>query len=123
MQRGQTFLIIHRNDGRGLCLPGGISAWREAEEETLHREIREETGLTVTGNELKLKYFSNADVPCTISVFAVQVSGEVKNSWEGSVRWTTLAELEPRFLPSQKPVLPLLKHLAASMNANSGTTS
>jgi ADP-ribose pyrophosphatase YjhB (NUDIX family) len=109
IQRDDKFLVIHRNDGRGLSLPGGISKWREAAEDTLDREILEETGLIVTGKELMLKYFSDADVPCNISVFAVEASGELKNSWEGSPQWMTAAELEPRFVESQRPVLVLLK--------------
>ena len=114
IQRNGKFLIIQRNDGRGLCLPGGMSAWKEKEEETLHREIREETGLTVTGQEFKLKYYSDADVPCTISVYQVQAGGELKKSWEGSPQWASVAELEPRLLPSQRPVLDLLKRLEAN---------
>ncbi len=111
IEREGKFLIIHRNDGRGLSLPGGISGWREAAEQTLRREILEETGLSVTGQQFKLKYFSDWDVPCNISVFEVQASGEVKNSWEGSAQWNTLAELEPRILPSQHPALELLKKM------------
>jgi ADP-ribose pyrophosphatase/8-oxo-dGTP diphosphatase len=111
IQRDNKFLVIHRNDGRGLCFPGGISSWRETAEETLRREILEETGLSVTGKELKLKYYSDADVPCNISVFAVQASGELKNSWEGSPQWMTAAEIEPSLLPSQRPVLELLKQI------------
>ena len=111
IQRDEKFLVIHRNDGRGLSLPGGISKWRETEEETLRREILEETGLSVTGKELKLKYYSDADVPCNISVFAVQASGELKNSWEGSPQWMTAAEIEPGLLPSQRPVLEILKQI------------
>jgi len=111
IRREGKFLIIHRNDGRGLCLPGGISGRGEAEDETLRREILEETGMTVTEQELKLKYFSDADVPCNISVFEVQASGEPKGSWEGAARWTTLAELEPRILPSQQAVLGLLRKM------------
>lgn len=109
IQREDKFLLIHRNDGRGLSLPGGISKWRETAEETLGREILEETGLSVTGKELKLKYYSDADVPCNISVFAVQASGELQSSWEGSPQWMTAAEVEPRLLPSQRPVLELLR--------------
>ena len=109
VQRQGKFLVIHRNDGRGFSLPGGISSWREAEEETLVREVKEETGLNVRGKELKLKYYSNADVPCTISVFEVQADGELKNSWEGSAQWATLSELKAHLLPSQHPVLPLLE--------------
>jgi len=111
IERDNKFLVIHRNDGRGVCLPGGISSWREAEEETLGREILEETGLIVTRKELKLKYYSEADVPCNISVFTVQASGELKNSWEGSPQWMTVAEMEPRFFPSQRPALELLRKM------------
>jgi ADP-ribose pyrophosphatase YjhB (NUDIX family) len=107
------FLMIHRNDGRGLSLPGGISSWREAEEETLGREILEETGLSVRGKELKLKYYSEADVPCMISVYEVQADGELKNSWEGSAKWTTLAEMEPRLMQSQRPLLELIRKMAS----------
>jgi 8-oxo-dGTP pyrophosphatase MutT (NUDIX family) len=112
IQREGKILIIHRNDGRGLSLPGGISKWRETEEETLAREILEETGLSVTGKELKLHYFSDADVPCNIAVFEVEASGELKNSWEGSPQWKTVAEIEPRLLPSQHAVLDLLQTIS-----------
>lgn len=108
IQRDDKILVIHRNDGRGLSLPGGISKWREAAEETLAREILEETGLSVTEKELRLEYYSDADVPCNISVFEVQASGEPQNSWEGSPQWLTVAETEPRLVSSQGPVLELL---------------
>ncbi len=112
IQRDDKILMIHRNDGRGLSLPGGISKWRETEEETLTREILEETGLSVVGKELKRKYYSEADVPCNISVFEVQASGELKNSWEGAPGWTSVAEMEPRLLPSQRPLLELLRTMS-----------
>jgi ADP-ribose pyrophosphatase YjhB (NUDIX family) len=111
IQRENEFLVIRRNDGRGLSLPGGISHWRETAEQTLGREILEETGLSVTGKELTLEYYSEADVPCNISVFMVQASGELKSSWEGTPQWMTAKEIEPSLLPSQRPVLELLKKL------------
>jgi 8-oxo-dGTP pyrophosphatase MutT (NUDIX family) len=123
LQRDDKFLVIHRNDGRGVSLPGGISGWKETEEETLGREIREETGLRVTGQELKLKYYSDADVPCSISVFEVQASGDLQNSWEGSFRWNTLAELEPRLVASQRPVVEVMKRMVVQATTfHSGTT-
>ena len=119
IRRNQQFLVIQRNDGRGLSLPGGLASWQEAEEETLRREVLEETGLRVTGQELRMRYHSTADVPCDTSVFAVQATGELKNSWEGSPRWMTMAELEPRMLESQRPVLGLLRKMcAASQHEN-----
>ena len=113
IHRGPTILVIERNDGRGLSLPGGLAGWKEAEETTLRREVLEEAGLSVSRLELKMRYGSTADVPCTISVFEVEASGELKDSWEGSPRWMTAAELEPRLLESQRPVLELLRKISA----------
>lgn len=116
IRRGQNFLVIQRNDGRGLSLPGGIAGWKEAEEKTLRREVLEETGLSVTSEELRLRYRSTADVPCNISVFEVEASGELKDSWEGSPRWMTSAEFAPRLLESQRPVLELLRKISAEVH-------
>ena len=111
----EKFLVIVRNDGRGVSLPGGIARWKESEQETLRREVREETGLNVSGGgELRLQYYSTTDVPCTISVFEAQASGELKHSWEGSPQWMTIDELEPRFLRSQRPVLDVLRNCRRS---------
>jgi 8-oxo-dGTP pyrophosphatase MutT (NUDIX family) len=114
------FLAIHRNDGRGISLPGGISGRKETAEASLDREVREETGLSVTGKELVMEYFSDADVPCDLSVFKVQASGELKNSWEGSPQWMTVDELEPLLLESQRPVLQLLRKMSGN-SPNDGT--
>lgn len=113
VRRGDTFLVIHRNDGRGLSLPGGIAGFREREDETLRREVREETGLQVINFSLKTRYHSNADVPCNISVFVVQAEGELRESWEGTPHWMSLPEVEPRLIRSQKPVLQAMKEIAA----------
>ena len=118
IRRDRTFLLIQRNDGRGFSLPGGISGRNEAEIDTLRREVQEETGLTVTSEELKMRYHSTADVPCDISVFEAEASGELKGSWEGSPRWMTLPELEPRLLESQRPVLDLLRKISAEVHQN-----
>lgn len=117
IEREGKFLAIQRNDGRGISLPGGISGRRETAEAALEREVREETGLTVEGKTLLLEYFSDADVPCDISVFEVQASGELKDSWEGSPQWMTVDEFEPRLLPSQRPVLQLLRNISTSSGA------
>ena len=61
-----------------------------------------------------MEYFSDADVPCDISVFKVQASGELKNSWEGSPQWMTVDELEPRLLESQRPVLEWIRKMPAN---------
>jgi 8-oxo-dGTP pyrophosphatase MutT (NUDIX family) len=107
------FLVIQRNDGRGLSLPGGIAARNEPEESTLRREVREETGLEVRSLSFRVRFHSKADVPCNISVFEVDAHGELKDSWEGSPRWMTIGELEPRLIESQKPTLELMKQISA----------
>ncbi len=113
IRRGPTFLVIQRNDGRGFSLPGGISGRNEAEIDTLHREVLEETGLRVTGEELRMRFHSTAEVPCHVSVFEVEASGELKDSWEGSPRWVTVPELEPHLMKGQRPVLDLLRKVSA----------
>jgi 8-oxo-dGTP pyrophosphatase MutT (NUDIX family) len=111
IRRGQQFLVIERNDGRGLSFPGGIAGWRESDESAVRREILEETGFSVTSCELKMRYRSDADIPCDVSVFTADASGELKDSWEGSPAWMTLVELRPTLLKSQNPALEVLTRL------------
>lgn len=114
IRRNHEFLVIERNDGRGVSLPGGIARWKEADEGTLRREVLEETGLEIAGEKLITRYPSRADLPCTISVFEVQTNGELKSSWEGSPRWLSIAEIAPRILKSQQPVVELLRQMSAA---------
>jgi len=112
LHRDGKFLVIHRNDGRGVSLPGGIAGRREAEEVTVRREVLEETGMSVTSAEVAMRYHSNADVPCDITVFRAEAAGELKESWEGSPRWVTLEEIEAQMLESQHPVLELMRKIS-----------
>ena len=66
-----------------------------------------------------MRYHSTADVPCDISVFEAEATGELKNSWEGSPRWMTMAELESGILQSQRPVLELLRKMCAASQPES----
>ena len=116
IHRDGRFLVIERNDGRGLSLPGGLSSWREQEETTLRREVNEETGLEVIGLALKTRYPSKAELPCFISVFEVEVSGELRESWEGTPRWKTIEEIESGLLRSQQPVIELMKEISGRRN-------
>ena len=122
IHRNREFLLIQRNDGRGLSLPGGFASWKESEEDTLRREVWEETGLRVTGQELRMRYHSTGDVPCSVSVFEVQATGELKDSWEGSPRWMTIGEFEPQMLKSQRPVLELLSRMSAAAPPRESTS-
>lgn len=111
IHRDGKFLVIQRNDGRGMSLPGGLAGWREEEERALMREVREETGLTVANAKFRTVYQNAADIPCRTSVFEAEVIGELKDSWEGVPAWMTIAELEPQLVESQRPALEWMKKI------------
>ena len=113
IHRDHKILVIQRNDGRGVSLPGGIANPREGEEATLRREVQEETGMSVTTAELEMRYSSRAELPVNISVFRAQVSGELKESWEGTPRWMSVEEFEPLLINSQRPLVELMKKISA----------
>ncbi len=110
IHREGKFLVIQRNDGRGVSLPGGLCNWREAE--TLEREVREETGMTVSGKKLVLRFYDEVDIPCNIALFELQASGELKGSWEGTPRWMKLEQIEGQMLKSQRPALEVFRRIA-----------
>jgi 8-oxo-dGTP pyrophosphatase MutT (NUDIX family) len=112
IRKENCVLVIRRNDGRGLCFPGGLALPWENDEKTLVREVREETGLQLENFEFAFRYESRADIPARISVFRVQASGEIRGSWEGSPEWAKLSELSEGILPSQEYIVNQL--LAAS---------
>ncbi len=71
--------------------------------------------MTVISAQLGMRYYSDTDVPCDISVYRVEATGELKQSWEGAPCWMTLGELEAQMLKSQRPVLKLLREIADSI--------
>ena len=68
--------------------------------------------MTVISAHLGMRYYSNADVPCDISVYRVEATGDLRESWEGMPRWLTLSDVEAHMLESQRPVLKLLREIA-----------
>jgi 8-oxo-dGTP pyrophosphatase MutT (NUDIX family) len=84
------------------CFAGGLSRPRELDEQTLKREIEEETGLHATAFERVMQYHSAAELPCHISVFKVNVTGQLRGSWEGSPQWVEAADLRSHVVPSQR---------------------
>src|SRR5689334_20916305 len=71
VEKDGLFLIIERNDGRGVSFPGGLCNPWEQEKQALTREIFEETGLRVTASELRFRYSSDADVKVEVGVWGV----------------------------------------------------
>jgi len=110
MRRDDVFLVIDRNDGRGVSFPGGLQYPWESPEQACRREVREETGLNVTKSFVRLRYYSTADVPVNFTVFEIEAQGELRGSWEGTPCWLPIAELRKRLLASQHRLLELLEN-------------
>jgi 8-oxo-dGTP pyrophosphatase MutT (NUDIX family) len=102
---GERVLVIRRNDGRGLCFPGGLAYAWETDEQALVREIREETGLRVNGFEFAFRYDSSKEIPVRIAVFETRADGGLRGSWEGTPQWVGLAEAKAGILRSQEYVV------------------
>lgn len=105
LRKDDLILVIDRNDARGFSFPGGLAHAGETAEQTMRREVEEETGLKVEKSSFLFDYRSTADIPCVVSVFEVEASGGLAESWEGAPRWLSRAEIKPRLLPSQAEVL------------------
>ena len=88
------FLVIRRNDGLGLCFPGGLAARKESILDALHREVLEETGLVLTEAKECFSFESDLRLPSTTTVFTATAEGTPRGSWEGIPVWLTLAEID-----------------------------
>ena len=77
-QEDNRFLVIERNDGRGVSFPGGLDWPWETAEETLVREIREEAGLTVTNSLLMFRYATPVGIPVGLAVCEVEADGQLR---------------------------------------------
>ena len=86
-----------KNDWRGIAFPGGHVEKGEAFTDSVVREVREETGLTVESPRLcGVKQF-HTDEGERYVVFLYRsdkFSGELKSSAEGRVFWIKRSELE-----------------------------
>jgi 8-oxo-dGTP pyrophosphatase MutT (NUDIX family) len=108
IRKGELVLVIERSDGRGLSFPGGLTMPFETAERAMVREVQEETGLRIEKSRLLFEYQTAAgtsDIPCILSVFEAECSGEIIASWEGSPRWHRLSEIRSQLLPSQKQIV------------------
>ncbi|HET9784066.1 MAG TPA: NUDIX domain-containing protein [Terriglobales bacterium] len=108
IRRGDTVLLQERSDGGGWSFPGGVAWFWEQPEQTMRREIREETGMTVDTCRLLLTYSRRKPILQRIYVFAAEAQGEPRPSWEGVSSWQSLQPVpEPFFVPHR----PVLSHL------------
>jgi 8-oxo-dGTP diphosphatase len=105
LRQGELYLLVERNDGRGYSFPGGLAMPWETAEQTMRREVLEETGLEILKSRLLFEYRASNEIPCILSVFEAEASGELVGSWEGSPLWLGLNEVKDRMLPSQREIV------------------
>jgi 8-oxo-dGTP pyrophosphatase MutT (NUDIX family) len=105
IRRDNLYLVIERSDGLGLAFPGGLARFAEPEERALIREVREETGLSLTSYSFLLRYTTTVPYPSRVSVYVAEAEGELRPSWEGAPRWVDFSELQQRLMPNQRPIL------------------
>jgi len=113
IRRDGGYVVIERNDGLGLGFPGGISSRRETPEQTVRRETREETGLTITSAEFKFEFHASIPFPNLTRVFEAAAEGETRSSWEGRARIARIEELQQRIVPQQRQIVEYLLALGS----------
>jgi len=109
IQRDGQFVVVLRNDGYGMCFPGGIARPWESNEQTLRREVHEETGLLVEQADFKFKFHTALVYPTLTNVFEATACGSLTDSWEGSVSLASLEELDRHIMPTQRVVVDYLR--------------
>ena len=96
-------LVLDRNDPvwPGLTFPGGHVEAHESFHDSVVREVKEETGLTISHPQLvgvKQFYDHNDERYLVFFYIAEQFSGTVKESDEGKLTWMSSKELKKQKL-------------------------
>lgn len=96
-------LVLNRNDPvwPGLTFPGGHVARHESFHDSVVREIKEETGLTISDPKMVgvKQFFDHNDHRYLVFFYiAKHFTGHLQASSEGSLTWMTQAELEKQKL-------------------------
>lgn len=94
IERDGKYVVLDLTYRDGYNFPGGLCDPGENLEGTVRREVREETGLTVTA----LRYVGSAEsyqygIPVIVAAFVVEVTGTEHASSEGSLHWLTAKEI------------------------------
>ena len=89
IEQDKKFLVIRVNDANYYHLPGGHVVIGETSEQTLLREIKEETGIEVTVNNLVVineQFYSKQDSSHHALIFYYQVKPVRKIETKNSIR-------------------------------------
>ena len=94
---GKRVLVEERKNRSwpGVTFPGGHVEYREPFTDAVIREVREETGLTISSPRLcGIKDWDNGETRYMVLLYrADRFSGEIRDSEEGRVFWTELDTL------------------------------
>ena len=102
-KKGNVLALDKVNDSyTGTTFPGGHVEQNEIFQESVIREVREETGLTIEGPKLcGLYHWHKSGVHYVIMLYkAEKFNGELTSSEEGRVYWIPLEELKNKELAS-----------------------
>ena len=109
IQRGDRVLLQDRSDGCGWSFPGGVAWFWEVPEQTMRREVREETGMEVGPCRLLFSYACRKPIPQRIFVYAAEAAGEPRSSWEGVASWERREAIPEPFFEPHRPILERLR--------------
>ena len=100
--------MIERPEG-GYVLPGGFMRWKEHPVQTVLREGKEETGLTLRVSDF-IGYSSTASYGLTrlstlsFVYYAEVMGGELRNSIEGRVSWLDETDVLGKIILQQRDI-------------------
>lgn len=109
VRRDDGYVMVERADGPGMGFPGGLVHPWEQPESAVRREVLEETGLTLTRVEGWFDYYDRQLYPTHVFVFRAEASGDVRDSWEGTVVQASLPEMAANIIVSQREVVERLR--------------
>src|SRR5947208_8262034 len=97
IEQDSKVLLIDRSDGMGYTIPGGIVRYKETVEQCVLREVREETGYTVTLVGIVGVYSGLGRDPrfraASIAYRGSIASGALQDSSEGKACWREPGEV------------------------------
>lgn len=102
-EAGKVLVQMHGGNWKGWCFPGGHVEPKESFVESVIREVREESGLTIQNPKIcgVKQFFLEDGSRYVVLLFQTrEFTGHLRSSAEGEVRWMSLEELKNRPMPA-----------------------